>query len=611
MNTWLSTHTERRWLIAAAICCLTLAHPSSAAPISQVFATSYDASGSGQSTTGTITADGRELRLADAIDFADGQGIAVWGAGPTFSAGPVTNVTAKQQGTAGNTTYSYKVAPIDLAGGVGVPIAVSVTNGNATLSTANHIILSVTYGTGDAGFVVWKSTNGGPYSYDGASSEKDWMDSGWTPDWKPGFIPASPPDKAQADWLVTTIIRGAHTTLLTLAAPAGTSIAQTLVLHDDTAALNAAVTANAAAGAEINLPCGTYNITSSVRVTVAMIGFNGYGSCSIINSYGVDDDFQWIGTSPTSYLFGGYLQNIYQPSYNKLGGNALTVRYFQNFGYYNVYVNHPWRGPEFFDVNDVRASHDRFVDVWGYKGWTFRMASGPAAGEYACCFDLHDVYANNLATASAGGGRTGSYGFWVDGNVATVISYNSAISNVEGTALEISNMVGNPAPPQFLQFSDWGTEFSNGRGISIDAGQEIYFTDPVMHSSRNTNDNVFIGPAVKVANFQGGRNGSAGCNNYEIQGSDITIANQAIYNGSAPNAGGQSGVCYGINLGPTASNITIIGNRIGQEYGVNWQQKYPVVASAGATHFAITGNAFKGNQYRLCPDERRLFVNSG
>jgi hypothetical protein len=163
--------------------------------------------------------------------------------------------------------------------------------------------------------------------------------------------------------------------------------------------------------------------------------------------------------------------------------------------------------------------------VWGYRGWTMRMASGPAAGEYACCFDLRDIYANNLSTASPAGGRTGSYGFWIDGNVATVITYNSPISNVEGPDLEISNMVGNPVPPQFLQFSDWGTEFPNGRGVSIDAGQEIFFTDPVMHSSRNGNDNVFIGQTAKVVSLQGGRNGAAGCHNYEIQGSNVTISN--------------------------------------------------------------------------------------
>lgn len=570
---------------------------ASEVPVNQVLATSYGASGSNQSTTGTVEAGGRILHVADALDFADGQGIAVWGAGRAFSAGPLTGVTATQQGTTGTTTYSYQIAPVDYAGGIGVPVTISVTNGNAVLTSANNIQISVAYGRGDAGFVVWKSVGGSPYSYDGASTDTGWMDAGWTPTWRPGFIPTTPPSAAQADWLVTSIVHGAHTRLLVLADTAGSSVSGASVRHDDTAALNAAVAANATTGAEINLPCGTYNITSPVSTAVAKIGFNGYGMCSIVSGYGVNDDFQWTGISPTKYLVGGYLQNIYQHSYNKIGGNALTVKYIQNFTYNNVYVDHPWRGAEFFDVNDVRASHDRFVSVWGYHGWTFRMASGSAAGEYACCFDLRDVYANNLATASPGGGRTGSYGFWIDGNVATVISYNSAISNVEGTALEISNMVGNPANPEFLQFTDWGAEFSNGRGISIDAGQEIYFTNPVLHASRNNNDNVFVGASAKVISFQGGRNGNAGCNDYEINGNDVTVANEAIYNASAPNAGGTGGVCQGILLGPTASSVAVLGNRIGQEYGAKWLQNYPVLVAAGATNFAITGNAFKGNQF--------------
>lgn len=584
-------------LFALAAAAFPAMSPVSAEPVNQVSATSYGASGSNQSTTGTVQAGSRVLHIADAADFADGQGIAIWGAGPAFSAGPLTDVTAIQQGTTGTTTYSYRIAPVDHAGGIGVPVAISITNGNAVLTTANNIRISVTYGNGDAGFVVWKSVNGGPYSYDGAGTDSGWMDTGWTPTWRPGFIPATPPGIAQADWLVTTIAHGARTRLLELADAAGTSVSGASVRHDDTAALNAAVTANATTGAEIDLPCGTYNITSPVGIAAAKIGFNGYGMCSIVSGYGANDDFQWTGTSPTAYLVGGYLQNIYQQSYNKIGGNALTVRYFRNFTYDNVYVDHPWRGAGFFDVNDIRASHDRFVAVWGYHGWTLRIASGPSTGEYACCFDLRDVYANNLATASPGGGRTGSYGFWIDGNVATVISYNSAISNVEGTALEISNTVGNPAGPQFLQFTDWGAEFSNGRGISIDAGQEIYFINPVLHASRNDSDNVFIGASAKVISFQGGRNGNAGCNGYEINGSDITIANEAIYNASAPNAGGTSSVCQGIVLGPTASNVAVQGNRIGREYGANWQQKYPVLAAAGATNFVITGNVFNGNQF--------------
>src|SRR5579859_5034797 len=136
---------------------------ASEVPVNQVLATSYGASGSSQSTTGTVEAGSRILHVADALDFADGQGIAVWGAGPAFSAGPLTGVTATQQGATGSTTYSYQVAPVDYAGGIGVPVTVSVTNGNAILTTADNIQVSVTYGRGDAGFVVWKSVSGSPY----------------------------------------------------------------------------------------------------------------------------------------------------------------------------------------------------------------------------------------------------------------------------------------------------------------------------------------------------------------------------------------------------------------------------------------------------------------
>lgn len=175
------TNVAKRWVGIIAVACIAMTRPSSAAPVDQVFATAYGASGSNQSTTGSMTASRTTLDVASELDFRDGDGVAVWGAGPAFSAGPLTGVAAKQQGVVGKTTYSYKIAPIDHAGGIDVPVVVSVANGNATLSTANNITINVTYGAGDAGFVVWKSTNGGAYCYDGASTEKDWMDTGWIP----------------------------------------------------------------------------------------------------------------------------------------------------------------------------------------------------------------------------------------------------------------------------------------------------------------------------------------------------------------------------------------------------------------------------------------------
>src|SRR5579863_9856763 len=128
----------KRWFGIIAVACIAMAHPSSAAPVDQVFATAYGASGSNQSTTGSMTASHTTLDVASESDFRDGEGIAVWGAGPAFSAGPLTGVTAKQQGVTGNTTYSYQIAPIDRAGGIGVPVVVAVSNGNAALSTANN-----------------------------------------------------------------------------------------------------------------------------------------------------------------------------------------------------------------------------------------------------------------------------------------------------------------------------------------------------------------------------------------------------------------------------------------------------------------------------------------
>ena len=96
------------------------------------------------STTGSITSGQTTLTLANAQDFANGQGIVVWLAGPApsniFTPGQPTVTPINLNG--GSTTYNYKVIAENRTGGLtAASNAGTTTTGQATLG-ANNISLT-------------------------------------------------------------------------------------------------------------------------------------------------------------------------------------------------------------------------------------------------------------------------------------------------------------------------------------------------------------------------------------------------------------------------------------------------------------------------------------
>src|ERR1700740_1407385 len=103
----------------------------------------YSVSGTPPSTTGTINSSSTTLTLASAQDFANGQGIVVYQAGPatTLTAPGVPTVTPTNL-NGGSTNYSYRVIAEDRNGGLtAAGAAGSPTTGAATLG-ANTVSLT-------------------------------------------------------------------------------------------------------------------------------------------------------------------------------------------------------------------------------------------------------------------------------------------------------------------------------------------------------------------------------------------------------------------------------------------------------------------------------------
>lgn len=239
----------------------------------------YNAAGSIQSTTGSITSGTATLALAAAIDFVNGQGIRVNHAGTAAGVNQVTAASVTPQGAAGGTTYTYTIASISANGGVGQAITnITTATGNATLSFTNFNRISWTNpaaGTTPTGYAIYGRI-GGALTFIGFAQSSPYNDYGEaafnTPDW----LPSTPPGASLPDWLITTINSGGGTTSLTLAANASTTATTQTAIHDDTNAFKNAVAALPAAGGQIDIPSLDYPITSAIGI--------GNGSAGVLST---------------------------------------------------------------------------------------------------------------------------------------------------------------------------------------------------------------------------------------------------------------------------------------------------------------------------------------
>jgi hypothetical protein len=222
-----------------------------------------NASGSAQNTTGTISATSTNLVLTSQIDFVNGEGIRVNHAGTAFSLTAPSSPSVTVHGTAGSTTYHYELSCLDAAGGVGSATAsFDTTTGNATLGITNYNVISWTNSGSCAGIAIYRLISS-TYTLIGvAANGTTFSDFGYTAYPYIDWIPTTASSSALSDALVTTISSGGGTTNLTLGTAATRTATNQGVYHDDSAAVQAAVTANVYTG----YPAGTFYQALNVSI---------------------------------------------------------------------------------------------------------------------------------------------------------------------------------------------------------------------------------------------------------------------------------------------------------------------------------------------------------
>ena len=578
-------------------------------------AKAFNASGSATQTTASTTASSNSITVASGIDLQQGQGVRILGAGPAFTAGPVSAISSTIVGSSGSNTIVYNISSIDYAGGIGAAVSYTVFNTPASViangttyfnNTGNYVRLSLSQGSGSSGYVIYRGVNGATPSLYSVGTGNTWEDRGigWVSggSWLgPDYFPTSAPSNPSNDWLVATISTISGTTL-TLSAAATSTVTGAALYHDDTAALNAAAASVSSTGGNITLPCGYYNISSSVTSTNNYVGFTGSGMCSEIIGYGTGYNFYFPNTNISAQQRGNFVQNVYIVDRNKSTGYDIYGSNLFNFGFANLQIDLSPNGIFFLNSNTINVSN---VDInSGTRAWAssaFRMASDGT--NYTCCLNAINFYAHGNAiytgTANSIGGQDKN-GFVFDGNVATVYSSGIADSNIEGTGFVINNDTGNAASPTYLTFYSASCEFPTSRCVnifgpgSIAGPQDIYFTDSTLTGAQNNNTNFVTDSTSSRISFRGGKNANAGCRGFDIYGTQTTIIGAMIGNNSTSAAGGTSGACDGVVLEASSRGSVVTGNAVGDPFNPTIQ-RYPVTIVNGADYFSVSGNTFYGN----------------
>jgi hypothetical protein len=228
----------------------------------------YGASGSNLTTNGSITANSKTLTLTSVLDFKNGQGIQIYGAGALCTLATPTNVTVAPQGTAGTSTYSYQVVSVSLTGSVSAASStVTTTTGNATLDTTNYNQIAFTKNSSANCYAFYRTS-----VPDGSSLGTGFIGYFYDTPFKDfglpvitninDWLPASPPVSATREPLITSIVSGEGTSTLTLADNAVGTVTNKKVIHDDTKCFQNAIDfINTNGGGTLLVPSGKYNLT--------------------------------------------------------------------------------------------------------------------------------------------------------------------------------------------------------------------------------------------------------------------------------------------------------------------------------------------------------------
>lgn len=554
----------------------------------------YGASGSAQTTTGSMTSGSKTLTLADAKDFQNGQGIAIVHAGPgpyqqhtTTSLQPPTSLGVTNEGTKGSTTYTYWIASVDYNGGITAAVSVTTTTGNATLAQgSNYNKITWTQATGAQGYVIYGDPSNPTSSQGilGTSNNSQFLDMGLGPQGMgmgqdftaSDLFPAAYPTSALGDTLSTTIVSGGGTTTLTLADAASATVTDVWVGHDDNAACATALAdIIAAGGGTLDFGDGTFRIRDGLTTTLSsavplrftgrqtggtgqIIGLPGY-SGSVLDITG-DSSLNTRVEADGLVIDGNKANNVYGPNEDTQCGIRIV-----NASWCSVHDNvarNTWLSPirygngtgatgssaspvqdSIVAHNRVYEGYDQGIAIWNStrvtvmanvverSGW-----SGISFTQSLRCTAVgntsnHNVYlANGPGSEGHGLAMEGADSCTFVGN--TCESNNAAAVFISSGPFTHNNSTNNVVDANTLRLSQLGSH-----------GVEMFSSDACAITNNTVSDNTGQGILTHY-----------NCTRIDIAGN--TLRNNA---GNQIDVSGSSGTPTGCNINDNIMELTIAG----------------------------------------------------
>lgn len=241
----------------------------------------YPASGLNTIAYGDIVTGTNELTLRTTNDYSVGNGLLVKNAGPITTLTPPTNFSASYSGTAGNVTHVYSLCKFDNKFSCTPCVNVSVSGCATELDENNLVNISFDTDPNAYGFLLYKdNVLVDILSPNILGSVQDWQLKAIT---APFNVPSTPPTDYVSGYL-KTVVTAIDGQTLTIRDNANYSVSNSMIVHDDTEAIQKAFDNNH----RIYIPEGTYNVSITAGVWCLSVPSNieifGVKGASVLNS---------------------------------------------------------------------------------------------------------------------------------------------------------------------------------------------------------------------------------------------------------------------------------------------------------------------------------------
>ena len=496
------------------------------------------------------------------------------------------DVTVTPTGTTGNTGYSYAVAVMTDTGAITAASPVgSTTTGNATLSTTDYNGLTTTGISGGAAYLWYRTVSDGTPSTIGLISitkDPSLRDTGLAVVNTPPGVPASAPSSALGGWLVSAILSGAGTTNLTLADQAASTTPPTAaILHDDSAAINAALSS----GGHIFVPNGTYLCANTLTITQDGTTLEGEGWDTVLIPVLPVQQCVAVSGQPNTptirkFRLVSYWSYFNCGAYGSIPSIAVAAALVEMRGFHaamdHVDIYGGYCGLSVTEGDGGVANKAQSININAISGPALYLSRiNPA---YNQTFALDDSFFGSFDTAML-----------IDGGFFTLHAKSVIIFSPRPVRVVQSNGYSTPAYLWFYDvepnnttspLTDDGT-ISPGPAFDFESGTQVYMSD-CWAAANNLNSALRFGASYdSMATVHGGIFWGASAHTIDIQGGVQIVIDGAII-GGAPAGYAAVHVAAGVSEWTVANNDIAFVNAGGS---------YGVLVDAGASdQYNVVGN---------------------